>query len=140
MKVLERVVKGLIKQRVEIDEMQYGYMSGCGTADAIFIVRQLQEKHSTANKPLYMAFVDLKKAFDLVSRDVIMWAMCKKGTDEWLVRLVQSMCKDVRSRVRVGDEHARSLVLELVYIIGPPRGFGDLGRKAIYFQGAGEHC
>ena len=24
--------------------------------------------------------------------------------------------------------------------MGPPRGFGDLGRKAIYFQGAGEHC
>ena len=24
-------------------------------------------------------------------------------------------------------------------IKGPPRGFGDLGRMAIYFQGAGEH-
>ena len=23
---------------------------------------------------------------------------------------------------------------------GPHRGFGDLGRRAIYFQGAGEHC
>ena len=23
--------------------------------------------------------------------------------------------------------------------IGPPRGFEDLGRMAIYFQGAGEH-
>ena len=23
---------------------------------------------------------------------------------------------------------------------GPPRGFADLGRRAIYFQGAGEHC
>ena len=27
----------------------------------------------------------------------------------------------------------------LVYTIGAPRGFGDLGRMAIYFQGAGEH-
>ena len=25
------------------------------------------------------------------------------------------------------------------HIIGAPRGFGDLGRRAIYFQGAGEH-
>ena len=24
--------------------------------------------------------------------------------------------------------------------IGAPRGFGELGRRAIYFQGAGEHC
>ena len=50
MKVLERVVEGLIRQRVEIDEMQCGFMSGRGTTDAIFIVRQLQEKHLAANK------------------------------------------------------------------------------------------
>ena len=54
-----------------------------------FIVRQLQEKHLAANKPLYMAFVDLEKAFDRVPRDVIWWAMCKLGIDEWLVRLDQ---------------------------------------------------
>ena len=64
MKVLEHVVEGLVRQRFEIDEMQCGFMSGRGTTDAIFIVRQLQEKHLAANKPLYMAFVDLEKAFD----------------------------------------------------------------------------
>ena len=71
MKVLERVVEGLIRQRVEIHEMQCAFMSGRGTTDAIFIVRQLQEKHLAANKPLYMAFIDLEKAFDRVPRDVI---------------------------------------------------------------------
>ena len=106
MKVLERMVEGLIRQRVEIDEMQCGFMSGRGTTDAIFIVRQLQEKHLAANKPLYMAFVDLEKAFDRVPRDVIWWAMRKLGIDEWLVHLVQSMYKDVRSRVRVGDGYS----------------------------------
>ena len=106
MKVLERVVEGLIWQRIEIDEMQCGFMSGRGTTDAIFIVRQLQEKHLAANKPLYMAFVDLEKAFDRVPRDVIWWAMRKLGIDEWLVRLVQSMYKDMRSRVRVGDGYS----------------------------------
>ena len=32
--------------------------------------------------------------------------MRKLGTDEWWVRLVQSMYKDVRSRVRVGDGYS----------------------------------
>ena len=36
--------------------------------DAIFVVRQLQEKYLAANKRLYMAFVDLEKAFDQVPR------------------------------------------------------------------------
>ena len=106
LKVLERVVEGLIRQIFEIDEMQCGFMSGRGTADAIFIVRQLQEKHLAANKPLYMSFIELEKAFDRVPRNVIWWAMRKLGIDEWLVRLVQSMYKDVGSRVRVGDEYS----------------------------------
>ena len=127
MKVLEHVVEGLIRQRVEIDEMQCCFMSGRGTTDAIFIVHQLQGKHLAANKPLCMAFVDLEKAFDRVPRDVIWWAMRKLGIDEWLVRLVQSMY--VRSRVRVGDGyseefgvgvgvHQGSVLSPLLFIIG----------------------
>ena len=57
MKMLEHVEEGLVRQRVEIDEMQCGFMLYCGTTDAILIVCQLQEKHLIANKPLYMAFV-----------------------------------------------------------------------------------
>ena len=44
MKMLEHVEEGLIRQRVEIDEMQCDFMLvGCGTTDAILIVPQLQE-------------------------------------------------------------------------------------------------
>ena len=54
MKMLEHVEEGLIRQRVEIDMMQLGFMLGCDTTNAIFIVRQLQEKHLIANKaPLH---------------------------------------------------------------------------------------
>ena len=37
--MLEHVKEGLIRQRVEIDVMQCGFMLECGTTDAIFIVR-----------------------------------------------------------------------------------------------------
>ena len=88
--------------------MQCGFMLGCGTTEAIFIVRQLQKKHLIANKPLYMAFVYLeKKAFDSVHQDFIWLAMPTLGTDEWLVNLVQSMYKDARSWVRVGDGYCQ---------------------------------
>ena len=109
MKMLAHVEERLIRQRVEIDKMQYGFMLVCGTTDAIFIVRQLQEKHLIVNKPLYMAFVYLeKKAFDCVHHDFIWVAMPMLGTEEWLVHLVQSMYKDVRSRVRVADGYCLS--------------------------------
>ena len=54
MKVLERIVDGLIRQLVSIDDSQFGFIPGRGTTDAIFVVRQLQEKYLAANKGLYV--------------------------------------------------------------------------------------
>ena len=45
MKILERIVDGLIRQVVSIDDSQFGFVPGRGTTDAIFVVRQLQEKY-----------------------------------------------------------------------------------------------
>ena len=64
MKVLERVLKNKIRCQVSIDNMQFGFMSGKGSTDAIFIMRQVQEKHQANKKKLYYAFVDFEKAFD----------------------------------------------------------------------------
>ena len=42
MKVLERIVDGLIRQLVSIDDSQFGFVPGRGTTDTSFVVRQLQ--------------------------------------------------------------------------------------------------
>ena len=66
MKILERIVDGLIRQVVSIDDSQFGFVPGRGTTDATFVVRHLQEKYLAVNKRLYMAFLDLEKTFDRV--------------------------------------------------------------------------
>jgi hypothetical protein len=53
---------------VSINEMQFGFRSGRGTTDAIFIVRQIQERFLEKKRNLWVAFVDLEKAFDRVPR------------------------------------------------------------------------
>ena len=70
MKVLERIWGSFIRQLVSIDDSQFGFVPGRGTTDAIFVVRQLQEKYLAARKRLYMAFVDLEKVFDRVPQKV----------------------------------------------------------------------
>ena len=113
MKILERIVDGLIRQLVSIDESQFGFVPGRGTTDAIFVVRQLKEKYLAANKRLNMAFVDLEKAFDRVSRKVIWWALRKLGVEEWIVRLVQGMYANARSRVRVGEGYSEEFEVKV---------------------------
>ena len=42
MKGIERVIEKIIRERISIDDMHFGFMPGRGTTDAIFILRQLQ--------------------------------------------------------------------------------------------------
>ena len=42
LKVVERIVESFIRERVVINDMQFGFMPGRGTTDAIFILRQLR--------------------------------------------------------------------------------------------------
>ena len=54
MKVLERVLEKRIRCQVVIDNMQFGFMHGKGTTYAIFIMRQVQEKHQAKKKLLWI--------------------------------------------------------------------------------------
>ena len=97
----EDCVRNLFKCLVKIDSMQFGFMTGKSTTDAIFIVRQLQEKYLARNKELWMAFVDLEKAFDRVPREVVWWALRCLCVDEWIVSVMKAMYADATTTVRV---------------------------------------
>ena len=99
-KVVERTSEHRIRQKIEVDDMQFGFMKGKGTTDAIFTVRQTQENFRVKGKKLYFGFVDLEKAFDRVLREVIPWAMCKWGVEEWLVLAVTFIYTGAKTVVR----------------------------------------
>ena len=107
MKVIERGFERRIREKVKIDAMQFGFMPGKGTTDAIFTVWQMQEKYGYKRK-LYFAFLDLEKAFDRVPREVTNRALRKAGVDEWLVKAVMAMFEGAQTVVRTteGDSKA----------------------------------
>jgi len=71
LKVVERIFEHRIRQQIEVDDMQFEFMKGKRTTDAIFTVRQMQENFTVKGEKLYFGFVDLEKAFDRVPREVI---------------------------------------------------------------------
>jgi len=86
MKMVERISEHRTLQQTEVDDMQFGFMKGKGTNDAIFTVRQMQDNFRVKGKKLYFGFVDLEKASDRVQREIIRCTMCKLGVEEWLVQ------------------------------------------------------
>jgi len=51
----------------------------------------LVEKYGKVGKDLFVAIIDLKKAFDRVPREIIWWALRKEGVMELKVRAVMEM-------------------------------------------------
>ena len=56
-----------------------GFRRARSTIDMLFSLRQLQEKCSEQQVPLYIAFIDLTKAFDLISRSSLFQLLEKIG-------------------------------------------------------------
>ena len=65
-----------------------------------FYLETVKEKYLAKKKNLYFVFADLGKDFDRVPRDVVRWALKKLGVEEWFNKIVQSMYRNARSRVR----------------------------------------
>ena len=75
-------------------------MRGRGTVDAIFILRQMMEKYAEKQRGLFLAFIDLEKAYDKVARSEVWKSMRLKGVTEKYVRIVKDMYRDAKTRVR----------------------------------------
>ena len=103
LKVVEKIIEVIILDVVNVDDMQFGFMPGCGTTDAIFILRQIEEKYIGKNCNLYFAFVDLEKVFGRVLRKVLWWALRKVGIPGWILSVVQIMYQNARNRVRINN-------------------------------------
>ena len=65
----------------------------------IFSLRQLQEKCRERQMPLYTAFIDLTKAFDLVSRDGLFKVLPKIGCPLKLQSMIESFHNDTKGTV-----------------------------------------
>lgn len=80
-------------------ETQCGFRAGRSTNDMIFTLRQLQEKCREQGKPLYMAFVDLNKAFDTVSRAGLYNILSRIGCPPTLLSLIKAFHDDMKGFV-----------------------------------------
>ena len=107
MKVVERLLEKMLRRLAKVNQMQFGFMPGRSTVNAIFILRRMQASYLEKNRKLFIFFVDLEKTFDRVPRKVIEWALRKRLVPERLAQAVMSMCKRAKTPVQVGSGHLK---------------------------------
>ena len=91
-----------------LPETQCGFRANRGTTDMVFVLRQLQEECREQNKGLYVAFVDLTKAFDTVSRKELWVIMkCLGCSPPKFLSMDIQLHKDQRGQVRLNSNLSR---------------------------------
>ena len=97
-KILLRIILERIRVKTEAeiaDEHfeQAGFRQGRGTRDQIMNLRILMHKAREHQQPLYMCFVDFKKAFDSISNDKLWVTMMDMGYPLHLIDLLAKLCR-----------------------------------------------
>ena len=77
-----------------------GFRSDRGTVDMIFVLRQIQKKCRERNISLYAAFVDLTKAFDIVSRDELWKILARLGCPPKFLTILRQLHEGQQGQVK----------------------------------------
>ena len=103
--LIDRVVE---QSEGQIGEEQSGFRKGRSCSDQIFVLRQLCEKMKEKGKKVWIAFMDLEKAYDRVDREALWQVLRIYGIGGRVLRGIMSFYVEGRACVRVGGEISES--------------------------------
>ena len=103
-KLFARVFNDKLQLVVEgaVSDSRGGFRAGRGCVDMIFCVCQLVEKAIEHNIKMFLLFVDLRKAYDFVSRAALWCALRKYGVPDVMIELMRSLHDSMSATVAVG--------------------------------------
>ena len=82
---------------------QSGFRKKHRTTDHMFILKNIMNKYKHDNKPLYIAFVDFKQAFDTISHKYLLYKLLKNGVSSKLYNIIKSMYNNISLAVQSSD-------------------------------------
>ena len=97
-----------------LGEEQAGFREGYSTLDHIFVLNSLIDLYLSRKKRLYCAFVDCKKAFDLVDRSSLWSKLISSSVNENILTVIFNMYESAKSFVK--NVHSISLFFFLVIL------------------------
>ena len=103
-KVYGRVLIERVKACTEsqLMDVQGGFRDGRGCVDQVFALKAVCEKYLEVNKSVYLAFMDLEKAYDKVDRCALWNVLRMYGVEGKLMKAVKSFYEGSEACVRIG--------------------------------------
>jgi hypothetical protein len=89
--VLEKRLSAFCEQNGFRASGQAGFRPDHRTSDHVFVLKHLIDKSRLDNKHMFTCFVDFRKAYDLVRRDLLMKCLSEIGVCDNMLRAIVSM-------------------------------------------------
>ena len=97
--ILTKKISSTLETRQPVE--QAGFRKGFSTIDHIHTLELLIEKYQERSRPLYLAYIDYKKAFDSVSHSYIWETLTTQNVENEYIRVIKSIYRKSKSRVKL---------------------------------------
>ena len=103
-KLYGRVILGRVQGWCEewLGEEQAGFRAKRGCEEQRVILAEAVSKANRLKEPLFLAFIDFRKAYDYVWREGLWWKLINKGVDPKALRVLMELYQESPTRVGVG--------------------------------------
>ena len=100
-RILEKRLSRILEDKQILSEMQNGFRPGRGTCDNIFILHNIMELKRQRNKPIYLAFIDLKKAYDRIWRKGLWECLKSYNLGEKFIKVIQQLYNNHKKKSKI---------------------------------------
>ena len=100
----DRIIANRLMIWAKINPEQSAFQKGKSTLNNIFLLRVITSLTKYAKVPLYIGFFDLAKAFDKVSRPLLLKSLIKLGIGSFLFYAIKAMYSMTRCIIKSGKK------------------------------------
>ena len=111
-KVLDSLLNRQLSDHVQLHDNQFGFRAGLSTESAILGLKWAVKYYTDRNTPTYACFLDLSRAFDLVSYSILWKKLGKAGVPSGLINTLKYWYGDQVNQVRWAGELSEPYRLE----------------------------
>ena len=104
----------LVQKNDILGTNQLGFVPGNRTSDAHIIINNIVDKMChRSNKKIFSCFVDFRKAFDLVPRDILLKKLLKYGINGRFFNVIRNIYANDRACVKLNGKRSESFNIDI---------------------------
>ena len=112
-KILNRRIQSYLEENKILVDEQNGFRASRSCIDHIFVLCTVLRNRKLQGKDTFICFIDYKKAFDSIERNLLLFKLSQVGITGNMYRAISSLYSNPRSRVILNEHEPNILIAQL---------------------------